>query len=236
MRMEPEKLSQFQSTFEDMINRLVKGGRGGGRGSDEGGKESEDGGDEGGKGEEEEEKMEDDKHVHEKMEGVDPVRSDGEEGGGGGGRGEEKSARTDSESSDESTESDSSSDSPSANQEDDKGHMTEAIQLANQITELETYDPPYPELAQTAAARLYEELLWMRERLQTARLMQEVRGSGRRERGRWRERGREMDGFWVGQSVSGNRERERERRVYVPTGVHEPPEGPFRSLMRSWYQ
>ena len=119
-------------------------------------------------------------------------REEEEEGGGGGG--EEKAVRTDSESSDESTESDSSSDSPSANQEDDKGHMTEAVRLANQITDLEMYDPPYPELAQTAAALLWEQLMWMRERLQTARLMQEVRGCG----GRGREGGKEGRSFGYG--------------------------------------
>ena len=71
--------------------------------------------------------------------------------------------------------------------------MTEAVRLANQITDLETYDPPYPELVQTAAALLWEQLLWMRERLQTARLMQEVRV--------WREREGRREGALAMESM-----------------------------------
>ena len=119
-----------------------------------------------------------------------------EEGGGGGeegGRGDgeegrvenkERCSKTDSEShsSEDSAESDSSDDSsPSTNQNTTESHVTksvdmttEAARLAAKISGLDEYDPPYPELALTATLHLFYDIVRMKDRLEVARLLQEV--------------------------------------------------------------
>ena len=108
--------------------------------------------------------------------------------GGSEGGGEEKvrsvkSSKTDSEShsSDESGSESSDNSSSPANNTPSESHMTtvvakatEASQLANQITELAVYDPPYPERTLPATLALFIDIAKMKERLHVAQLLQEV--------------------------------------------------------------
>ena len=177
--MEPETLAEFSSSFDGVINNLLK---------------KEEKGDEGEAGV----KSEKGESGEEGEGGGEGAEGEGmEEGGGGEGeveeseakkRRSEKSSKTDSESqsSDESTESDSSEDSlPVTNQNGGGGgeseslvikaaEATEAARLANEMAELEVYDPPYPELAMQATLHLFCEVMRMKDRLQVAQLLQDV--------------------------------------------------------------
>jgi hypothetical protein len=95
----------------------------------------------------------------------------------------EKSSKTDSESqSSEDSGSESSDDSSSStNHNPPDCHVTkmvakvttEAVQLANQIADLEVYDPAYPEMTLSAALSLFCSIMRMKDRLHEAQLLQE---------------------------------------------------------------
>ena len=162
-----ESFTSFQTAISSVLRELVS--RAGGRegGGKERRKEEEEEEEERGK-DEDEEKMEEDKHKgseNGKLEGEDCVN--------------EKEAKTDSESSDDSSESDSSDDSSETDQNNGgEGHSImkemEILQLVNQIAGMETYDPSYPEMARRACVGLYSDILGMKERLELAKLLQDV--------------------------------------------------------------
>ena len=95
-----------------------------------------------------------------------------------------KSSKTDSESqSSEDSGSESSDDSSSStNHNPPDCHVTkmvakvttEAVQLANQIADLEVYDPAYPEMTLSANLSLFCSIMTMKDRLHEAQLLQEV--------------------------------------------------------------
>ena len=202
--METGRFEEFRSSFEDMIEGLVRGegvrvveSGDGARSEDVRVVESGDGARsegvrmvEGGDGARSEGVR--------MVEGGDGARSEGVrmvEGGEGarsegvrvveGGDGDkvrsEKSSKTDSESqSSEGSVSDSSDDSSSStNQNPAESHMTvaeatEAARLANQISELDVYDPSFPETTGLCTLSLFCEIVRMKERLLVAQLLQEV--------------------------------------------------------------
>ena len=151
--METGPFDEFRAAFQGVVDGLVGGGKG------EEGK---------GKGEE--------------------GKGEGEEGKGEGEEGRvrsEKSSKTDSSSqSSEDSASDSSDDSSSStNQNPPDSHMTntvvkdtvtEAAQLANQITDLEIYDPVYPEMTLCVTLSLFSSIVRMKDRLHEAQLLLEV--------------------------------------------------------------
>ena len=114
----------------------------------------------------------------------------GESSGGkmeGDGEGKERNSKTDSESqSSEDSSEDSSDDSllPSTNHNTIsdshvikpvvKATTTDAVRLANQITELDVYDPPYNEHAMDAILNLFCDIVRMKDRLHIAQLFREV--------------------------------------------------------------
>ena len=144
--METRLFEEFQIAFQKMIDVLVGRGKGEGEGKERG---SESGREEEG----------------------ERVRS-------------EKSSKTDSESqSSDDSGSDSSDDSsPSTNHNPTEDHVTkmvveattEAAQLANQIADLEVYDPGYPEVTLAATLSLFCGIVEMKDRLHEAQLLQEV--------------------------------------------------------------
>ena len=113
-------------------------------------------------------------------------RGEGREGGSDSGREgvrSEKSSKTDSESqsSDDSGSESSDDSSPSTNQNPAESHMTkvvvkatEAAQLANQIADLEVYDPGYKEVVLHTTLSLFCEIVTVKDRLHEAQLLQEV--------------------------------------------------------------
>lgn len=162
--MTSRHFDEFRDTFHTMVDGLLEEGR----------------------DEEEEEDKEMKKKAEERREGEEDEEEEKEEEGGRRRRSEKssKSSKTDSEShSSDDSGSDSSDDSAlSTNQIPSNSHVTkmvskattEARRLANQISELEVYDPSYREVTHQSILHLFSEIVNMKDRLHEAQLLQEV--------------------------------------------------------------